>query len=67
MNTVYRVSGMTCEHCVAAVTRELAKVEGVRRVDVELAEGLVHVDSDATLDRATVRDAVDEAGFELQD
>jgi copper chaperone CopZ len=63
--TTYTVSGMTCDHCVSAVTTELTGLPGVRDVRVELAVGLVTVDSDAPLSPDEVRDAVDEAGYEL--
>ena len=35
----YRVTGMTCEHCVHAVTSELMNLDGVRGVTVELVPG----------------------------
>jgi len=63
----FRVSGMTCDHCVRAVTTEFVLLPGVRSVDVDLASGEVTVVSDAPLDRADVRDAVDEAGYALAD
>jgi copper chaperone len=66
--STYAVAGMTCEHCTAAVTGELAKLAGVRDVSVELVAGgasRVRVLSDAPLDPAEVADAVDEAGYEL--
>jgi len=66
--TDYRVSGMTCSHCVSAVTEELRAVDGVNAVTVDLVTGgvsTVHVTSDATLDGSAVRDAVDEAGYQL--
>ena len=62
----YRVSGMTCDHCVRAVTTELVLLPGVRSVDVDLAEGAVTVTSDGPLDREQVREAVDEAGYALE-
>ncbi|MEY3732906.1 MAG: hypothetical protein RL347_265 [Actinomycetota bacterium] len=62
----YKVSGMTCDHCVRAVTTELALLPGVRSVDVDLAEGAVTVTSDGPLDREQVREAVDEAGYALE-
>jgi len=62
----YQVSGMTCDHCVRAVTTELVLLPGVRSVDVDLAEGSVTVTSDGPLDLAQVREAVDEAGYELE-
>jgi len=64
--TTYRVSGMTCDHCVRAVTTELVLLPGVRSVDVDLAEGSVTVTSDGPLDLEDVREAVDEAGYALE-
>lgn len=61
----FHVTGMTCQHCVNAVSEEVAKVPGVRAVDVDLASGAVTVESDAPVDQAAVAAAVDEAGYEL--
>lgn len=63
--TTYTVNGMTCGHCVAAVTTELQQLPGVRDVNVELDDGAVTVDSDTALDIAAVRAAVEEAGYVL--
>ncbi len=63
----YQVTGMTCDHCVRAVTTELVLLEGVRSVDVDLAQGAVTVTSDGPLDREEVREAIDEAGYALED
>lgn len=64
INTV-RVSGMTCGHCVAAVTEEVSKVEGVTAVDVDLASGDVAVSSATPVDPDALRAAVKEAGYEV--
>lgn len=61
----YTVTGMTCDHCVRAVTQELQRLPGVGAVDVELATGRVTVRSDTDIDDAAVAAAVDEAGYEL--
>jgi len=61
--STYTVSGMSCGHCVAAVTEELSKLDGVSHVDVELASGRVTIESDHPLDSADVVAAVDEAGY----
>lgn len=68
--TTLNVSGMTCEHCVKAVTEELTAVDGVQEVAVDLVAGgtsSVTVTSEGPLDDAAVRAAVDEAGYELAD
>ncbi|MHB1801807.1 MAG: heavy-metal-associated domain-containing protein, partial [Actinomycetes bacterium] len=59
-----RVAGMTCQHCVDAVTREVAAVPGVTGIHVDLDAGTVTVDGDA-VDVEQVAAAVDEAGYEL--
>jgi copper ion binding protein len=61
----YLVKGMTCGHCVASVTEEVAALEGVTWVDVDLDSGRVTVSSAAPLSEADVRTAVDEAGYQL--
>jgi copper ion binding protein len=61
----YHVTGMTCDHCVSAVTSELTQLTGVREVSVDLPTGGVTVTSDAPLPVDQVRQAVDEAGYEL--
>jgi copper chaperone len=63
--TVYDVKGMTCGHCVSAVSTEVGKVAGVTGVQVDLATGAITVTSTGPLDEAAVATAVDEAGYEL--
>lgn len=65
VTNIYSVTGMTCGHCVQAVTGELTKLPGVRDVQVELSTGAVSVTSDGPLPIDEVRAAVDEAGYEL--
>jgi len=61
MQTRYRVSGMTCDHCVAHVTEEVSAIPGVTGVDVRL-EGTMLVDSAAPIDFPLIEEAVSEAG-----
>ena len=64
-STTYQVTGMTCEHCVRAVTGELAGLPGVGAVTVTLVPGgtsAVTVTSAAPLSAEQVTDALDEAG-----
>lgn len=61
--STYTVNGMTCGHCVASVTDEVSKIDGVTAVDVDLASGRVTVESDEPLDDTAVAAAVDEAGY----
>jgi copper chaperone len=63
----YTVVGMSCQHCVVAVTEEVGAVPGVTGVAVDLATGRVRITGDRPLDDAAVRAAIDEAGYEVAD
>lgn len=68
ITAMYSVTGMTCSHCVAAVTEEVSRLDGVSAVDVDLNAGgdsRVTVTSTAALPEEAVREAVDEAGYTL--
>jgi copper ion binding protein len=67
VTTTYTVTGMTCTHCVQAVTSEITELPGVSSVRVDLGSGTVTVTSEAPLADDAVRAAVDEAGYELAD
>ena len=60
----YSVTGMTCAHCVAAVSEEVGAVAGVRSVEVDLASGRMLVRGDGVSD-TDVRAAVAEAGYDV--
>ncbi|MBC7595009.1 MAG: heavy-metal-associated domain-containing protein [Kineosporiaceae bacterium] len=65
MNT-YKVTGMTCEHCVGAVRSEITAIEGVTGVEIDLVAGgtsTVTVEGVATDEQ--IAEAVDEAGYAL--
>ena len=63
--TVWTVQGMTCDHCVKAVTDEVSALEGVSAVVVDLATGAVTVTADVDPTPESVATAVDEAGYTL--
>ncbi|MQY16490.1 hypothetical protein SRB5_66890 [Streptomyces sp. RB5] len=65
ITTVYQVSGMSCGHCESSVSSEISELAGVTSVKAVAATGEVTVTSEAALDEAAVRAAVDEAGYEL--
>jgi copper chaperone len=60
----FNVSGMTCQHCVAAVGAEIGALAGVSGVDVDLDSGAVVV-SGSDVSEDAVRLAVEEAGYSL--
>jgi copper chaperone CopZ len=60
----YQVVGMTCHHCVAAVSGEVGTVPGVEQVQVDLESGRVGVSGTGFTDEQ-IAAAVDEAGYSL--
>ncbi len=63
--TTYAVSGMTCGHCKATLTKAIGELDGVTEVGVDLATGQVTVTSATAPDDALIAEVVDEAGYEL--
>jgi len=63
--TTWTVQGMTCTHCVNAVTEEISGIPGVTGVAVDLAAGTVTVTAEADPSPEAVAAAVDEAGYTL--
>lgn len=64
--TTVSISGMTCGHCVAAVTEELEALDGVQDIEVDLNKGGIStatITSDVKLDPAQIGEAVAEAGY----
>lgn len=61
-DVVYTVTGMSCQHCVNAITEEVSAIAGVEAVNVDLGAGTVTVTADSP-DDAAIRAAIDEAGY----
>ena len=61
----HNVVGMTCDHCARAVRTEVGAIEGVTDVAVDVAAGVVRVTAEQPVPAATLRDAVEEAGYAL--
>ena len=59
------VAGMTCDHCVRAVTAEVSRIPGVERVDVDLVSGAVTVVSAEPVGLDVLAAAIEEAGYEV--
>ncbi len=63
-----RVDGLACPFCAYGIEKQLSKLEGVARVDVDIEKGavMVRLKEGATLDEATAKAAVKSAGFTLR-
>ncbi len=61
MQERFDVQGMTCAHCVRAVTEAVKRVDPAATVAVDLPAGRVEVESGATRER--IADAIREEGY----
>lgn len=64
MKKIMLVEGMSCNHCVMAVTNALKAIEGVSNVDVDLENKKVEIEG-ANLVDGTLKEAVEEAGYDV--
>lgn len=63
MSMVIEVRGMSCAHCVAAITSAVTPLPGVTGVDVDLAASVVRIDGAANRDDVTA--AIEDAGYDV--
>ena len=59
------VTGMTCGHCASAVRAEISKLAGITDVDVDVDTGTVRISGEPLPGDASLREAVEEAGYEF--
>ncbi|SHH95995.1 heavy-metal-associated domain-containing protein [Desulfofustis glycolicus] len=64
MNTI-RIKGMSCQHCVASVTKALEGLPGVSDVKVDLEKGKATYQGD--INHGLVKEAIEKTGFDVVD
>jgi copper chaperone len=62
---IFTVPGVSCSHCESAITEEVGRVPGVTAVEVDLDSKRVTV-SGSRLDQSAVREAIEQAGYDLE-
>jgi copper chaperone len=60
-----KINGMSCHHCVMAVTRALDEIEGIKDVQVSLEKGEAAFDEEKPVDMAIIREKIEKAGYSL--
>ncbi|HEX2544419.1 MAG TPA: cation transporter [Ramlibacter sp.] len=63
MNQTFNVQGMSCGHCVGAVTQAVKSVDPQAQVKVDLGSGKVEVQSQQ--DRTAIAKAIEEEGYKV--
>jgi copper chaperone len=64
MKTI-KIKGMSCQHCVMAVTKALSGIEGIRNVKVNLEKGEASFDEVKPVEAAVIRERVKKAGYDV--
>ena len=62
MQKSFKIKGMMCNHCKANVEKNLAKVEGVTAVQVNLEQGIAYVEG--YFDSQKVVETIENLGYE---
>ncbi len=62
------IDGLSCPFCAYGIEKELASVDGIEHIDVDIGEGVitVHMAAGTTLDETVARQATEDAGFSLR-
>lgn len=63
--TTIKIKGMSCNHCVMAVTKALKEIDGIKDIKVELGKGEATFEEAMPLDMNIVRERIKKAGYEV--
>jgi copper chaperone len=63
MNTTLRIQGMSCNHCVMAVTKALGKIDGISDVNVDLAKGEATFNKTDSVNMDYVKKQIEQEGY----
>lgn len=63
--TEVKIKGMSCNHCVMAVTKALNEIDGVENVEVSLDAGKATFDTEGPVDMGAVKEKISKAGYEV--
>lgn len=63
--TTIQIKGMSCRHCVMAVTKALSAIDGIKDVQVDLEKGEAAFTEEKPIDRALIRERIVKAGFDV--
>lgn len=60
-----KIKGMSCNHCVMAVSKALKEIDGIKNVSVDLKSGIATFDQAERVDMEVVRERIKKAGYEV--
>jgi copper chaperone len=59
------IKGMSCQHCVTAVTKALSALDGIKDVKVDLKNGMATYEEVKPVDPQKITAAIKKAGYEV--
>ena len=62
---IVKIAGMTCQHCVMAVTKALSAVDGIKDIRVDLKTGIATYDEVKPVEASIVAAAIKKAGYDI--
>lgn len=63
--TAIKIKGMSCNHCVMAVTKALKEIDGIKDIKVELEKGEATFEEAMPIDMNIVKERIKKAGYEV--
>ena len=64
---IVKIDGMKCNNCANHVINGLSKIDGVKKVEVNLEEKEAHITSSKEIDKDVVKDIIDELEYRFID
>jgi copper chaperone len=65
MTSTIKIKGMSCQHCVMAVTKALKEIEGLSSVNVDLQDGSATIEHSGPIDMNRVKSVVEREGYQI--
>lgn len=62
--TIYKVGGMECNHCKAAVETAISNIDGIKSVTADITNQTVVIEGEVA--ENDIRQAVENAGFKFK-
>ena len=63
--TTIKIKGMSCQHCVMAVTKALKEIAGLQDITVDLEKGEASFNETSPVDKTVIKDRIKKAGYEV--
>lgn len=63
--TTIKIKGMSCQHCVMAVTKALKEIDGLQEITVNLEKGEASFNETKPVDKALIKERIKKAGYEV--